>query len=72
MITPTTAPNILLPNGFLFKVLEALGITLDFTVDSPISMFLYGLGFTAALIFIVCFIVVLFRCLSSLFRGARL
>lgn len=65
-------PNPIIVGGFFDKILSAIGISLDFNVDNPVSCLMFGLGVIIGIVFILFFIAIFFKTLFSFFRGARL
>ena len=64
--------NPLSEHGFIYDILVALGLVVDFEITDSYT-FLYSIFIILiAVIFIVILLRVLFRCLSSLFKGAGL
>lgn len=71
-MTTSSFPNPIVDGGLIDEIMTALGLVTDFDITNEFS-FLYSLfGVSLSLIFIVLFVVLLLRCLSSLFKGARL
>lgn len=71
-MTTSSFPNPIVDGGLIDEIMTALGLATDFDITNEFS-FLYSLfGVSLSLIFIVLFVVLLLRCLSSLFKGARL
>lgn len=71
-MTTSPFPNPIIDGGLIDDIMTALGLITDYDITNEFS-FLYSLfGVSLSLIFIVLFVVLLLRCLSSIFKGARL
>lgn len=73
-VTPTDPymPNPIIDGGLIDDIMTAIGLLTDFDITNVYS-FLYALfGISLSIIFVVVFVVLLLRCVSSLFKGARL
>ena len=73
-VTPTDPyiPNPIIDGGLIDDIMTAIGLLTDFDITNVYS-FLYALfGISLSIIFVVVFVVLLLRCVSSLFRGVRL
>lgn len=58
-------------NGLVDIILRALGLSSDVSIVDDYSFFYNLFAVALALIFVVLFVVILFRCISSLFKSAR-
>lgn len=73
-VTPTDPymPNPIIDGGLIDDIMTAIGLLTDFDITNVYS-FLYALfGISLSIIFVVVFVILLLRCVSSLFKGARL
>jgi|GEM_PF-4833965 len=63
--------NFIIDGGLIDTILTAIGLSSDISITDDYS-FLYNIfAVGLAIVFIVIFVVLLFRCISSLFKGAR-
>lgn len=58
--------------GFIYDILTALGINTDFDMSNDYGFVFSLFCISISVVFIVLFVVILFRCISSLFKGARI
>lgn len=73
-VTPTDPymTNPIIDGGLIDDIMTAIGLLTDFDITNVYS-FLYALfGISLSIIFVVVFVILLLRCVSSLFKGARL
>lgn len=73
-VTPTDPyiSNPIIDGGLIDDIMTAIGLLTDFDITNVYS-FLYALfGISLSIIFVVVFVILLLRCVSSLFKGARL
>lgn len=73
-VTPTEPyiSNPIVDGGLIDDIMTAIGLITDFDITNEYS-FLYTLfGVSLSLIFILVFVVLILRCFSALFKGARL
>lgn len=57
--------------GLVDIILRALGLSSEISIVDEYSFFYNLFAVSLALIFVILFVVILFRCLSSLFKSAR-
>lgn len=63
----------LAPNGLILSIITTLGFDVtSIKVDSPESMFVFGLLVIVALFFLCALMFAIFRFVANLFRGVRL
>lgn len=73
-MTPTEPymSNPIIDGGLIDDIMTAIGLITDFDITNVYSFLYLTLCISLSIIFIVVFVVLLLRCMSSLFKGARL
>lgn len=64
--------NPIVDGGLIDDIMTAFGLITDFDITSDYHFLYMVLGVSLSLIFIVLFVVLLLRCMSAMFKGARL
>lgn len=64
--------NIIIDGGLIDTILTALGLSSDFIISDDYTFFYSLFAICLSLVFVVYFIVLLFRSLSSMFKSGRL
>ncbi len=64
--------DIIVDGGLIDTILTALGLSSNVTITDDYTFFYSLFAVSLALIFVVYFIVLLFRSLSSMFKSSRL
>lgn len=64
--------DLIVDGGLIDTILTALGLSSDVVIVDDYTFFYLLFSIVLALVFVLYFVVLLFRCLSSLFKGCRL
>lgn len=64
--------DLIVDGGLIDTILTALGLSSDVVIVDDYTFFYLLFSIVLALVFVLYFVVLLFRCLSSLFKGFRL
>lgn len=64
--------NIIIEGGLIDTILTALGLSSNITITDDYAFFYTLFAVVLALVFVVYFIVLLFRSFSSIFKASRL